>query len=266
MATRMVTPRRARDQRWRPPCASRKLARAMSRPRTLAVIPTYDEAANVLPLSRAVLAQDAALEVLVVDDASPDGTGALVREASASEPRLHLLERPGKLGLGTAYLAGFRYGLEHGFDRIVTMDGDFSHDPSFLPALLAKAEQADLVVGSRYVPGGGIENWPLHRRGLSAFANAYTRLLLRLPVRDCTSGFRCYARPVIEAVRPFDIRSSGYAFLEEMLSRVHRAGFRIAEVPIVFRDRTEGRSKISRAEIYRAAWRVLRTALERKRS
>jgi glycosyltransferase involved in cell wall biosynthesis len=225
--------------------------------RALVVIPTYNEAENILPLAREVLAQSPSLEVLVVDDASPDGTGRLVAEAAASERRLHLLARTGKLGLGSAYLAGFRYGLEHGYGRVFTMDGDGSHAPHHLPALLEAARSNDLVVGSRYVPGGGIRNWPLHRRALSAFANFYTRTLLRLPVRDCTSGFRGYARAVLEAVDPFSVRSSGYSFLEEMLCRVHRAGFRIAEVPIVFQDRRLGASKINRSEIYRAAWHVL---------
>jgi glycosyltransferase involved in cell wall biosynthesis len=229
--------------------------------RALVVIPTYNEAENIVPLAREVLAQAASLDVLVVDDASPDGTGQRVAEAGASEPRLRLLERAGKLGLGSAYLAGFRYGLDHGYELIFTMDGDGSHAPRHLPALLEAARSNDLVVGSRYVPGGGIRNWPLHRRALSAFANFYTRTLLRLPVRDCTSGFRGYARPVLEAVDPFGVRSSGYSFLEEMLVRVQRAGFRIAEVPIVFQDRMLGASKINRSEIYRAAWHVLVMAL-----
>jgi glycosyltransferase involved in cell wall biosynthesis len=232
--------------------------------RALVVIPTYNEAENILPLARDVLDQAAGLEVLVVDDASPDGTGARVAEAGASEPRLKLLARPGKLGLGSAYLAGFRYGLEHGYDWVVTMDGDGSHAPRFLPAMLAAARSSDLVVGSRYVPGGGITNWPAHRRALSAFANLYTRTLLGLSVRDCTSGYRAYARKVLETVDPFGVRSSGYSFLEEMIWRVERAGFRIAEVPILFQDRTAGASKIDHREIYRAAWHVLVTALSRR--
>jgi dolichol-phosphate mannosyltransferase len=230
-------------------------------PRVLVVIPTYNEADNILPLARDVLAQAASIEVLVVDDASPDGTGQRVAIAAESEPRLHLLGRAGKLGLGSAYLAGFRHGLDHGFDWVVTMDGDGSHAPLHLPALLAATAANDMVVGSRYVPGGGIRDWPLHRRALSSFANFYTRALLRLPVHDCTSGFRGYARRVLEGVDPFAVRSSGYSFLEEMILRVHLAGFRIAEIPIVFQDRTLGASKINRSEIFRAAWHVLVTAL-----
>lgn len=229
--------------------------------RSLVVLPTYNEAENVIPLSTDVLSRDDALEVLVVDDNSPDGTGDLVEREGETEPRLHLLRRPGKLGLGTAYLAGFRYGLEHDFDRVLTMDCDYSHHPRYLPAMLAAADAgADMVVGSRYVPGGGVANWPRRRRLLSRFANFYTRVLLRVPVHDCTAGFRCYSREILESVDPFAIQSSGYAFLEEMVWRVHHAGFRIAEVPIIFEDRRLGVSKIDQREIYRAAWHVLATA------
>ena len=229
--------------------------------RALVVLPTYNEAENVLPLTRAILALDAKLDVLVVDDASPDGTGDLVERERSREPRLSLLRRAGKLGLGTAYLAGFRWGLDHGYGHVLTMDCDGSHHPRYIPALLAALESFDMVVGSRYVPGGGIVNWPRHRRALSAFANFYARVLLRLPVHDCTSGFRIYSREVLETVDPFAIRSSGYSFLEEMAWRVARWGFRIGEVPIVFEQRTLGTSKIDSSEIYRAAWRVLALAL-----
>ncbi len=232
--------------------------------RALVILPSYNEAENVIPLSRDVLAADPSLEVLVVDDNSPDGTAELVEKEREREPRLHLLRRGAKLGLGTAYLAGFRFGLERGYDRILTMDCDYSHHPRYLPAMLAAMEGADLVIGSRYVPGGGVANWPWRRRLLSRFANGYTRVLLRVPVHDCTAGFRCYARRVLESVSPFEIRSSGYAFLEEMVWRVHRAGFRVHEIPIVFEDRTRGASKINQTEIYRAAWHVLVTAFRRR--
>ena len=231
--------------------------------RSLVVLPTYNEAENVLLLSREVLAQADELEVLVVDDASPDGTGALVREEMEREPRLHLIEREGKLGLGTAYLAGFAAGLERGFDRVLTMDCDFSHKPRYLPQLLAGMADHDMMIGSRYVPGGGIANWPWHRKFLSAFANLYTRGLLRLSVKDCTSGYRCYSRQVLETVDPFAVRSSGYSFLEEMVWRVQRHGFRIGETPILFEDRVRGQSKINKHEIWRAAFHVLGTALRR---
>ncbi len=231
----------------------------------LIILPTYNEAENVLQVSKEGLAQDPSLEILVVDDNSPDGTADLVESSMAQEPRLHLLRRERKLGLGSAYLAGFRYGLEHGYDLILSMDCDLSHNPNDLPRLLAAAAESDLVIGSRYVPGGGISNWRLHRRLLSRFANLYTRVLLRLPVHDCTSGYRCYSRRVLEAVDPFTIRSSGYSFLEEMVWRVHRAGFRIREVPILFEDRKAGSSKIDRVEIFQAAWHVLVTALKGRR-
>ena len=229
--------------------------------RSLVVLPTYDEAENILPLSEQVLAADPSLEVVVVDDNSPDGTGDLVADRQKSEPRLHLIRREGKLGLGTAYLAGFRFGLEHGFDQVLTMDADFSHHPRYLPQMLEAMDHYDVVIGSRYVPGGGIDNWPIHRRALSAFANFYARFLLRLPVRDCTAGFRCYRAEVLQTVDPFEIRSSGYSFLEEMAFRVCRCGFSVGEIPIVFENRRAGDSKIDSKEIYRAAWHVLVTAL-----
>ena len=234
--------------------------------RTLVVLPTHNEAENVLPLVGQVMEQKNVLDildvlhVLVVDDASPDGTGDLVAEAMATEPRLHLIRREAKLGLGGAYVAGFHYGVEHGYDLVVTMDGDFSHHPRYLPSLVDAAARYDLVIGSRYVRGGGIVNWPIHRRMLSAFANLYVRVLLRLPVRDCTSGFRGYRREVLESVDVDGVRASGYSFLEEMVWRVHHGGFRIGEIPIVFEDRHRGVSKIDRSEIFRAVWHVLATA------
>jgi dolichol-phosphate mannosyltransferase len=234
---------------------------AVSEKRALVILPTYNEAENVLPLAREIQDVHPALEILVVDDNSPDGTGDIVAEARTSQPRLHLLRRAGKQGLGTAYLAGFQYGFEHGFDYIFTMDGDRSHNPKYLPAMLEKLDDHDMVIGSRYVPGGGIENWPIHRRILSAFANSYTRFLLRITVHDCTSGYRGYRREVLETVDPFGVRSSGYSFLYEMAWRVSKLGFSIGEVPIVFEQRIAGDSKIDSSEIYFAAWRVLMTAL-----
>jgi len=229
--------------------------------RVLIIVPTYDEADNVVQLSDEVLAQDPGIEILVVDDNSPDGTGDIVAEKAAGHPRLHLLRRAGKLGLGTAYLAGFRYGLDRDYDRIFTMDGDFSHSPRYLPEMLKTMDEYDVVVGSRYVPGGGVKNWPRHRRWLSSFANFYARTLLRLDLRDCTAGYRGYSREVLETVNPFEIRSSGYSFLEEMAWRVSRCGFSIGEIPIIFEQRKAGASKIESSEIYFAAWSVLVTAL-----
>lgn len=229
--------------------------------RALVILPTYNEKDNVAPLGEGILAASPQLEILVVDDASPDGTGDVVEKMSEQNPRVHLLRRSGKLGLGTAYLAGFRYGLDNGYDLIFSMDADRSHNPKYLPAMLAMLEDHDMVVGSRYVPGGGLENWPLHRRLLSAFANFYTRTALRVTVHDCTAGFRGYRREVLETVDPFAVKSSGYSFLYEMVWRVTRAGFRIGEVPIVFEQRVAGDSKINSSEIYVAAFRVLMIAL-----
>ncbi len=229
--------------------------------RILVILPTYNEAENVLSLVEQILAHEADIDVLVVDDNSPDGTGEIVARAGEANPHLHLLRRPGKLGLGGAYLSGFRFAMDHGYDLIFTMDCDHSHDPRYLPDFLIAMRDHDLVIGSRYIRGGGIDNWPWHRQILSRFANLYARFLLRLPVRDCTSGYRCYRRVVLESVDAFSIRSSGYSFLEEFVLRVHRAGFSIGEVPIVFVQRTAGVSKIDSSEIYRAAWHVLRSAV-----
>jgi dolichol-phosphate mannosyltransferase len=228
---------------------------------SLVVIPTYNEVGSIVPLARCVFEQEPSLEVLVVDDASPDGTGDLVELTGREEPRLHLLRRAGKLGLGTAYLAGFRWALDRGYARAITMDGDWSHHPRHLRGMIDAMGAHDLVIGSRYVDGGGVTNWGFHRRLLSAWANAYTRTVLRLRVRDCTSGYRCYSREVLNAVDPFSIRASGYSFLEEMVWRIDRAGFGIREIPIVFENRRSGASKIDSNEIWRAALHVLRTAL-----
>ncbi|MEE2674744.1 MAG: polyprenol monophosphomannose synthase [Myxococcota bacterium] len=229
--------------------------------RSLVILPTYDEAENVLPLAAEILEVAPDVDVLVVDDNSPDGTADLVADRMATESRLHLLRREAKLGLGTAYLAGFRYALDRGYDQVFTMDADFSHPPRYIPQMLEAMERYDVVIGSRYVPGGGIENWPLYRLLLSRFANFYARFLLRLTVRDCTAGFRCYSAEVLETVEPFRIRASGYSFLEEMAFRVCRCGFEVGEIAIVFENRRAGSSKIDSLEIYRAAWHVLATAL-----
>jgi dolichol-phosphate mannosyltransferase len=220
--------------------------------KSLVVLPTYNEKENISALIGEILALDEPLEVLVVDDNSPDGTGEIVAQLAASDPRVHLLRRAGKLGLGTAYKAGFKYGLENGYDAVITMDADFSHHPRYLPAMLAAAANYDLVIGSRYVPGGGVENWPWHRQFLSAGANMMSRVVLGLSARDCTAGFRCYRRRLLQGTDWENIKAEGYGFLEEMLFRLHRAGYNIGEVPIVFADRKAGSSKISKAEIFKA--------------
>lgn len=229
--------------------------------RVLVVVPTYDEAENVGPLARRLLAAVPEATVLFVDDASPDGTGDRVARLAARDPRIRLLARPAKLGLGSAYQAGFAAGIAEGFGHVVTMDADHSHDPTHLPALLAAAGDHDLVVGSRYVPGGGIVNWGLHRRLLSTTANALARRVLALPVHDVTSGYRVYGTAALATLPLAGVRSSGYAFLEEVLWLAVRHGLRVGEVPIVFTDREGGRSKISAVEIAFAVYRLGRLAL-----
>ena len=200
-------------------------------------------------------------DVLVVDDGSPDGTGDLVRERMLKDPRLNLMSRQGKLGLGTAYMAGFAYGLQHEYTCVTTMDSDFSHPPDRLPALLEAVERgAHLSVGSRYVPGGGIRGWGIGRRLLSATANLVARQLLRLKTHDCTGGFRCYGLRTLQFIVTQPLRSSGYSALIELLTRCERAGLNIVEVPIIFTDRVQGQSKISRQEIFRAMATVFRLA------
>lgn len=231
--------------------------------RTLVVIPTYNEAGNIVPLLHRVLAQHDQLEVLVIDDASPDGTAEAVQSVRAIEPRVHILRRAGKLGLGSAYLAGFRHALDCGFDAVFTMDGDQSHDPIYLVKMLDALLDHDVVIGSRYVRGGELKDWDLARRVLSRFANWYTRWLLDMPYHDLTSGYRGYRKGALESVEPFSIRQSGYAFLEEMVWRIHCAGLSIVEIPIIFTDRLTGTSKIESAEILKAAYHVMATALRR---
>ena len=237
--------------------------------RVLVVVPTFDEADNVAPLAAGVLAalsggssgEELRAELLFIDDASPDGTAERVRALAREDPRVRLLSRPRKLGLGTAYLAGFRTGLEEGFDLVVTMDADLSHDPAHLPALVAAAGEHDVVLGSRYAPGGGVRHWGLHRRLLSRAANAFARRALALPVRDATSGFRAYRASALRALHLESIRSSGYSFLEEITFLAARRGLSLGEVPIVFCERRGGRSKISSAEILLAAYHLARLRL-----
>jgi dolichol-phosphate mannosyltransferase len=214
--------------------------------RALVIVPTYNERENVGRLIATALAQDPRIEMLIVDDGSPDGTGALVDEIIEREPRVHVLHRERKLGLGTAYLAGFRWALERGYDYVFEMDADFSHDPAHLPQFLAAIETADVVLGSRYRNGKvTVVNWPMGRLMLSYAANIYARAITGLPLFDATGGFKCFRRKVLEAVDLNDVRSNGYAFQIEVSFRAWRRGFRIVEIPIVFHDRTEGESKMS---------------------
>jgi dolichol-phosphate mannosyltransferase len=226
--------------------------------RSIVIIPTYNERENLPSLVRAVLAVNPSLGVLVVDDGSPDGTGELAEDLARETGRVRVIHRPGKQGLGTAYLTGFRYALAHGYDVVVEMDGDGSHRPQDLPRLLRAAATADVVVGSRAVPGGRVEGWPLLRRLVSRWGSLYARLLLGLPVRDCTSGFKCFRRAVLASLDLDRVLSNGFGFQVEMNVLCHRAGFRIVEVPIVFPDRVAGRSKMSGRIVLEALLLVLR--------
>jgi dolichol-phosphate mannosyltransferase len=230
--------------------------------RALVIIPTYDEAANLQLIVPRVLEQDGRLEVLVVDDNSPDGTGEIADRLAASDARVHVLHRAGKLGLGTAYVAGFKWALERGYDFVFEMDADFSHDPKHLPEFLAAARDADLVLGSRYLHGKvAVVNWPMGRLLLSYFANIYARVVTGLKVFDATGGFKCFRRRVLETIDLAEVRSNGYAFQIEMSFRASREGFRIVEIPILFVDRTDGTSKMSGKIVREAIWMVWRLRL-----
>ena len=227
--------------------------------RALVIIPTYNERENVIRIVEQVLSQDARLDVLVVDDNSPDGTGRIVDELAAANPRIHGLHREKKLGLGTAYLAGFRWALDRAYAYVFEMDADFSHDPAHLPQFLAAVEKADLVLGSRYRFGKvTVVNWPMPRLILSYSANVYARIVTGLPLFDATGGFKCFRREVLESIDLTKVRSNGYAFQIEMSFRAWKKGFRIAEIPIVFVDRTEGESKMSKRIVREAVWMVWR--------
>jgi dolichol-phosphate mannosyltransferase len=214
--------------------------------KTLIIIPTYNEVDNLRPLLQEIFSYVPETDVLIVDDNSPDGTGKLAEEIHALDPRVHALHRAGKLGLGTAYIAGFKYAVEHGYDAAFEMDADFSHDPCYLPNFLKAIEDADLVIGSRYIPGGDTPNWSLLRRLISGSGNIFARFILGIPVHDCTAGFRCYRRKVLESIDLDTVQSQGYAFQVELVYRVLLQGFKIVETPIVFKDRRVGKSKMSR--------------------
>jgi len=224
--------------------------------RMLVVVPTYNERANIPLIVPAVLAQHPALELLVVDDNSPDGTGDIADQLAAADSRVHVLHRPGKQGLGKAYIAGFRWALERGYDLIFEMDADFSHDPRFLPELIEAVQDADLVIGSRYKTGVNVINWPISRLMLSLGANQYARWVTGLPLTDSTGGFKCFRRQVLEAIPLDRVRSNGYAFQIEMSFLAWKRRFRLKEVPIVFTDRVEGQSKMSKKIVREAIWMV----------
>jgi glycosyltransferase involved in cell wall biosynthesis len=227
------------------------------------IIPTYNEKDNITELVKRILALKISAQVIVVDDNSPDGTGQIADDLSKQNARVSVIHRAGKLGLGTAYVAGFKKGLAEGADRLITMDADFSHDPSYIPALVALADHYHITIGSRYVPQGGVVNWEWQRRFMSWGANAFARAALGLKANDCTAGFRCYHREVLLNIDLDRIFSNGYSFLVEMLFRCQRQGYRVGEIPIIFANRERGQSKISHHEIYKAMYTVTRLAVTR---
>ena len=232
--------------------------------RPAVIIPTYNESDNLALLISELHQYTPDLTIVVVDDNSPDGTGEASDAWAARYPdRVQVVHRAGKLGLGTAYIAGFKHALGSDFDRIMTMDADFSHHPRYIPSMLDLSRERDLVIGSRYVPGGGTLNCTARRKALSRGANTFAKVMLGLRAQDCTAGFRCYRREVLQAIDLDSIRSNGYSFLIEMIFYVQRRGFSIGEVPIIFEDRRRGMSKISQAEVFRALQTVQRLSVRR---
>lgn len=224
--------------------------------RGLVCVPTYNERENLPQILPRILASDDRLDVLVIDDGSPDGTGQIADELAAANPRIHVLHREAKQGLGRAYLAGFKWALEREYTWVFEMDADFSHDPKYLADLLIGVSGADLVLGSRYARGVNVINWPMSRLLLSWFANKYVRWITGLPLTDATGGFKCFRREVLEAIPLERVRSNGYAFQIEMSYRAWKKGFRLVEVPIVFVDRVEGQSKMNKRIVREAVWMV----------
>ncbi|MGH3366801.1 MAG: polyprenol monophosphomannose synthase [Nocardioidaceae bacterium] len=230
------------------------MAEAISR--VLVVLPTYDERANLAPIVARVRSAVPSADILVVDDASPDGTGRLADRLAAEDVRVHTLHRPAKVGLGAAYVAGFSWGIDRGYDALVQLDADGSHQPEQIPALVNRLADADLVIGSRWVAGGSVENWPWTRTFLSRGGNLYTRMLIGLAVQDATGGFRAWRRQALEEVELSQIASAGYCFQVDLTRRAAGAGLRIVEVPILFVERTQGESKMSAAIVREALWRI----------
>jgi dolichol-phosphate mannosyltransferase len=226
--------------------------------KALVIIPTYNEKGNIAEIIQQIQQVAPELEVLVIDDNSPDGTGELVDGISASNSKVHAIHRPGKMGLGTAYVTGFKWALSKDYDLICEMDADFSHPPKTLALFLEKIKEYDLVIGSRYLDGVNVVNWPLKRLLLSYFANIYARIITGVPVRDLTAGFKCYRRRVLEAINLDRIKSNGYAFQIEMHFNAYYKGFKVVEVPIIFEERKVGQSKMSKKIVYEAAWMVWR--------
>jgi dolichol-phosphate mannosyltransferase len=224
--------------------------------KTLIIIPTYNELENLPKLLPEVLSKDENINVLIVDDNSPDGTAAFVESQMKNNNRIHLIKRPSKQGLGTAYIAGFKYALQNNFEIIFEMDADFSHDPKEIPRFLDEIKSSDVVLGSRYINGVNVINWPLRRLLLSSFANLYTRVITGLPVHDSTGGYKCFRREVLEAIDLDKVKSNGYAFQIEMTFKAWKKGFRIKEIPIIFVDRVKGKSKMSKKIVREAVTMV----------
>lgn len=222
--------------------------------KSLIIVPTYNELENIRRLLPELMALDPGIRVLVVDDNSPDGTGKLADELAAENERISVLHRPGKLGLGSAYVAGFKYAVQQDVDCVFEMDADFSHDPAMIPRFIEQIASCDVVIGSRYISGINVVNWPMSRLLLSYFANIYTRLVTGMTIRDTTSGYKCFRREVLENIDLDDVRSDGYAFQIEMNFRCWRKGYRMREIPIIFVDRRSGTSKLSRGVINEAVW------------
>jgi len=229
--------------------------------KTLVIIPTYNESENIERIVPEILDKDQSIDVLIVDDNSPDGTGELADKMAEKNSKIFVIHREKKSGLGTAYKAGFRYAIENGYDYIFEMDADFSHDPKCIPSFLEAIKEADLVLGSRYISGVNVINWPMSRLLLSYYANVYTRWVTGLPVKDATGGFKCFRRKVLESVDLDKVKSEGYSFQIEVSLRAWKKGFKIKEIPIVFEDRREGRSKMSKKIVREAVWMVWKLRL-----
>lgn len=224
--------------------------------RALIIFPTYNEKDNIEKIVHAVLPLDPRIHVLIVDDNSPDGTGKIADKLSASEEKVNVLHRQNKEGLGKAYIAGFKWAIEHGYDYIFEMDADFSHGPEYIRDFLREIQHHDLVLGSRYISGVNVINWPMSRLLLSYYANAYTRIVTGIPVRDATGGYKCFRKEVLEAINLDDVKASGYSFQIEMTMRAWKKGFKIKEIPIIFMDRVAGTSKMSKKIMREAIWMV----------
>ena len=225
--------------------------------KSLVIIPTYNEAENIAKVLNEIFELDITnLNVLIVDDNSPDGTAEKVKEYQKINEKVHIVQRPGKQGLGTAYIKGFKFALENKYDYIFEMDADFSHDPKEIPRMLKEIENADLIIGSRYITGVNVINWPLGRLILSVMASKYTRMITGMPIYDCTGGYKCFRREVLEAISLEEVKSNGYSFQIEMNFKAWKRKFRIKEIPIIFHDRTVGQSKMTRKIMIEAAFMV----------